>query len=55
MTLVVPALADIAHNFDPEDGEAVSHLRRLFDREAELIEAGELTSDFMTIRARRDS
>jgi SAM-dependent methyltransferase len=53
MTLAMSALADIAHNFAPEDVEAVGHLRRLLDREAELIEAGELTSDFVTILARR--
>lgn len=55
MTLAMSALAGIAHNFDPEAPEAVSHVRRLLDREAELIEAGELTSDFVTILARRDS
>lgn len=49
------ALAGIAHNFSPDDPEAVSHLMRLLDREAELIEAGTLASDFVTILARRVS
>jgi len=55
MTLVMSAVADIGHNFSPEDAEAVGHLRRLLDREAELINAGELSSDFVTILARRVS
>lgn len=53
MTLAMSALADIAHNFSPDDPEAVGHVQRLLDREIELIEAGELKSDFVTILARR--
>jgi SAM-dependent methyltransferase len=55
MTLVMSALADIAHNFAPDDTEAVAHVQRLLDREMELIETGELTSDFVTILAQRVS
>jgi SAM-dependent methyltransferase len=54
-TLVQSALSDIAQNFAPDDAEAVGYIRRLLDREAELIETGELTSDFVTILARRTS
>ena len=52
-TLAVMALAEIAHNFDPDSTEDVAHLERLLDREAQLIAAGELTSDFVVITARK--
>jgi len=55
MTLVMSALAGIAHNFAVEDAEAVDHIQRLLDRERDLIADGELVSDFVTILARRTS
>lgn len=48
-TLSSMALADIAHNFDPDVPEDVGHLSRLLGCEDALIRAGEIGSDFMTL------
>lgn len=50
-TLAMMALADIAHNFKPDEPEDAAHIERLLNREAELM--GELGSDFVVITAKK--
>ena len=52
-TLTMMTLAEIAQNFDPPVEEDAAHLRRLLDRERDLMETGAIGSDFVVVTARR--